>query len=238
MVKRLLYLFITMLTMTPAKSQDLLVTPSDTLTLDTTSGCQSESIMTYSIKNTTANTLNMNWQFIYSTLPHGWTIGYCDPHLCRTGMAQISTGIKQFQLDSGVTGYMQLEPVPASGSASGLFQVFMWASNDSANTAKYLTYKVSITTPQNCTAAGITETDLQQISLYPNPVRNDLRVTVPQPLSNGQIDIYNLIGSRVYTQALTSTAELDLSALEGGIYVVRITDAGHTLITKKFTKID
>jgi len=238
MIKRLLYLLILIvLNVTIAKSQDLMVSPSDSLILDTTISCQSEVIMSISIKNNTINALQMNWRFIYSTLPHGWSIGFCDPLLCRSGMSQISTGIKQFTLDSAALGYMQFEPTPISGGASGFFQIFMWASNDSANTAKFLTYNISATTPVNC-ASGITENEINQISIYPNPVRNDLKVTLPQNLSNGQIDLYDLIGSKVYSQPLNTTKDLDVSALQTGIYVARISENGSIIATRKFTKVD
>jgi len=132
---------------------------------------------------------------------------------------------------------MQFEPTPATGTACCNYQIFTWASNDSARTATYLNYESCITTPINCNT-GITEAEVGQISIYPNPVRNDLKVTLPQNLSNGLIDIYDLIGSKVYSQPISATKDLDMSTLQTGIYVARIYENGKIVATKKFTKID
>jgi hypothetical protein len=224
------------LNVTIARSQDLTVSPSDTLILDTTISCQSEVIMTIAIKNNTPTALQINWYVVYNTCPHGWSLQYCDPTLCRA-YSQVAGHTLTFTLDSEATGLMQFEPTPASGSAFGYFQVFMWAPSDSVRTATTLTYGANVTTPVNC-STGITETEAGQISIYPNPVRNELKVTLPQNLSNGQIDIYDLIGSKVYSQSLSATKDLDMSALQTGIYVARISENGKIISTKKFTKID
>jgi hypothetical protein len=181
----------------------------------------------------------MNWKVIYNTLPHNWSIGYCYKGVCLTQNIQGHTF--QFSLDPGANGLMQLDVTPSSGlSASGYYQVLIWASNDSANTATVLTYKVNMSAA-TCFPAGITEPEMTQIFMYPNPVRNELKLSLSQSLSNGQIDIYNLIGSKVYSQSISSreiTKDFDLSNLETGIYMARITDNGKIIATKKFTKED
>lgn len=224
------------LNVTTARSQDLTVSPSDTLMVDTTISCQSLVIMTAAIKNNTNSALQMNWYVVYNTCPHGWNLQFCDPHLCR-GYNVIAGHTLSFTLDSEAIGTMQFEPTPTSGSANGYFQVFLWAPSDSARTATTLTYGANITTPVNC-STGITETEAGQISIYPNPVRNDLKVTLPQNLYDGQIDIYDLIGSKVYSQSLSATKDFDMSALQTGIYVARISENGKIISTKKFTKVD
>ena len=237
MIKKLLYLSILIVAnFTIAKAQDLTVSPSDTLILDTTISCQSEVILTKSIKNNTSTPLQMNWHIVYNTCPHGWIVDYCDPMTCL-GYSQIGSHTLTFTLDSEATGLMQFEPTPSSGSATGYFQVYLWASNDSARTATTLTYEANITAVGSC-ANGVIETETGQISIYPNPVRNDLKVTLPQTLSNGQIDIYDLIGSKVYSQPLNTTKDFDMSALRTGIYVARISENGKIISTKKFTKVD
>jgi hypothetical protein len=72
-------------------------------------------------------------------------------------------------------------------------------------------------------------------------VRSDLTVTLPESLNNGQINIFNLLGSKVYSQSVNSreiSKDLDLSALESGVYIVRITDGSTIIATRKFTKVD
>jgi len=130
---------------------------------------------------------------------------------------------------------MQLDVSDTSGTASGNFQVFTWASNDSANTATYLNYRASITAICN---TGIKDVEAASISIYPNPVKDELTVSLPQNLDNGHLDIYNLIGSKVYSQPLNLTKNFDVSNLETGIYVARISDGGRIVATKKFTKTE
>ena len=234
MIKKILYLTILLaFTTVCVQAQDLMVTPSDTLALDTTTSCQAESIMTIALRNNTNAPLQMNWRLVYNTSPHGWTIDYCDPLQCLSGLNQIGAGVRQFTLDTGVNGLMQFEPTPTTGTGLGYFQVFTWATNDSANTATYLNYRANITA---VCANGITEPTVTQISLYPNPVRSEMKVTLPQNLANGKIDIYDLIGSKVYSQSISTTEDIDLSALETGIYMVRISDSGKIIATRKFTK--
>jgi|GEM_PF-4804499 len=238
MIKRILYSFLLLTLAVTIKAQDLLVLPTDTVRLDTTSACNIESILIYSVKNTTTDTLKMNWKIVYNTFPHSWTVAYCDPNYCYSS-SQIAGHTFQYKLNPGVTGLMQLDVTPTSGTNNGYFQVFTWASNDSVNTATLLNYKASINTG-TCTN-GISEPTVTQVSLYPNPVRSDLKLSLSQNLSNGQIDIYDLIGSRVYSQAISSrevVKEFDLSGLQNGIYVVRVSDSGRVVATRKFTKED
>jgi hypothetical protein len=130
---------------------------------------------------------------------------------------------------------MQLDLTPTSGSACGYFKALTWDVNDSANTATYLNFKACITA--NCTN-GINDPELNQISFYPNPVRSEMKVSLPQSLPGGQIDIYDLIGSKVFSQPITVTSGIDLSTLESGIYIARISDNGKIVATKKFTKVN
>ena len=235
MIKKLLYLSILlMLNMTVAYSQDLTVTPSDTVSIDTTTGCQTQSTLVYRVANASStDTLQMNWHVVYNTFPHGWTVAFCDPDVCLSS-TQIGSHTFHFTLYPSGSGLMQLDLTPTSGTACGQYQVFTWATNDSARTATYLTYKACITAP-DC-ANGINEPEVAKIALYPNPVRSEVKVILPQYLSNGQLDIYDVIGSKVYSQSISTTEDIDLSALETGIYMARISDGGKIIATRKFTK--
>jgi hypothetical protein len=239
MIKRLLFLLsLIVINVAIARSQSLITTPSDTIVLDTTyASCQTETTLTFNVLNNTTDTLLMNWRIVYNTFPHGWTLAYCYLGTCLSSGFMNHTF--QYKLNPSVTSLMQLEVTPVSGSSTGYFQVLTWVTGDSINTAKYLNYKVSINA---CTVStGITEAPTTQVSFYPNPVRNQLKLTLSQNLTNGQIDIYDLIGSRVYSQPINNREtikDFDLTTLETGIYVARISDNGKILATRKFTKED
>lgn len=239
MLKKLLFIFaLVIATGNIVRSQDLIVTPSDTTSLDTTTTCLSESILIHSIMNNTASdTLLMNWRIVYNTFPHPWTLGFCDPINCYT-LTQVGSHVIHFTLYPGATKLMQLDLTPTSGTGSGYFQVFLWASNDSVNTATYLNYKSTINA--TCFGVGITDIDASQISFYPNPAHGQLKLIMPQALTNGQLDIFNLLGSKVYSQVIgkEATKDIDLSAFETGLYVARVSDGGKIIATKKFTKAE
>jgi hypothetical protein len=233
MLKNLLLVFAFILVFAGSgHSQSLAVTPSDTLTIDTTLLSGQELIMVNGIKNNTASDSLFNWKVTYNSLPHQWTVSYCDPHLCHTNI----NGTLSYLLSTNSTGTMQLDLTVASISSCPVtFQILTWATGDSVNTATYLTYKVCATVNPN----GIIETEAPQTSIYPNPVNRDLTVSLSQNLDNGQIEIFNLLGSRVYAQPISNgetVKEFDLSTLDAGLYIARISDGGRVIATKKFTK--
>jgi hypothetical protein len=234
MIKNLLLLSAFLVTISVTRAQSFVVTPtaSDTLSMDTSfNACSSEAILIYTLQNNTPDTLQMNWRAVYSTFPHAWTLAYCYQGTCL--YSGILSHTFTFKMFPGTSSQMQLDAQPTSGAASGNFQVFTWATNDSANTATFLNYKVAVNA---CTVTGISEVEAARISLYPNPVRNELTVSLPQNLDNGRLDIYNLLGSKVYSQPLNASKDFNVSALEAGIYVARISDGGGIVTTRKFTK--
>lgn len=215
-----------------ARAQSIICTPSDTLVLDTTYvSCQTETTLTINVLNNTIDTLLMNWRVVYSTFPHSWTLAYCYQGTCLYSGIQNHTF--QFRLNPGLSSLMQLEVTPISGAGMGYFQVQTWATGDSANTVTFLNYRASINA---CTVNGITETEAATISIYPNPVRNELTISLPQNIDNGRLEIYNLIGSKVYSQPLSASKDFNVSNLETGIYMARISENGRIIATKKFTK--
>jgi len=96
-------------------------------------------------------------------------------------------------------------------------------------------YTVNITAAFAVTAPTEVSTDGEALSfnLYPNPVENVLNVSV---IDNRKIDyrIYNMIGQEVKSGNLEQS-EINVSNLEGGLYIFEIND-GQKTITKKFMK--
>ena len=237
MIKSLLtVLVILTINVSASHAQSLIVTPSasDTLSIDSSfSSCSTEGVLIYNLQNNTPDTLQMNWRALYSTFPHSWSLSFCYQGTCLyTGILSHTFSFKMYP---GSSAMMQFGASPTSGPGTGNFQVVTWASNDSANTATFLNYRATINA---CTPNGITELEAAAISIYPNPVRNELTVNLPQNLDNGRVEIYNLIGSKVYSQPLTATKAFDVSALETGIYMARISEGGRIVSTKKFTKTE
>lgn len=79
---------------------------------------------------------------------------------------------------------------------------------------------------------GVDENEMETISVYPNPAQDFIIVGTNQALSTQHIEVYNCLGQKV----LSSTEnEINVSALESGVYFVRVTAEGKT-VTKRFVK--
>lgn len=70
-----------------------------------------------------------------------------------------------------------------------------------------------------------------EVALYPNPVQDLLNINVDNAIKS--VEIYNIQGQKV----LNSTSnEVDMSSLNSGIYLVKITDENNSIATKKVVK--
>ena len=72
------------------------------------------------------------------------------------------------------------------------------------------------------------------VNLYPNPVKNNLTIELKSNVDTN-IEIYNILGKRVFTNLINKTSNLNLQDLKTGIYIVKITQNNST-ITKKLVK--
>ena len=188
----------------------------------------------YCVNNgTTSKTIV--WQIVSDSLQAGWSYtGYCDKHTCYS----FSIGLeKSFTLVPAEHGILQLHILPLCNTGTGFVKIRFWDNADSANTSRIVTYLITINSSSAC-SSGINETEIAQIAFSPNPVKNQLKIAIPQSLQNGKIELYNLLGSRVYEQSINGSRELDLSNIEAGMYIARIIDSGKLLTTKRLTKVN
>jgi hypothetical protein len=64
------------------------------------------------------------------------------------------------------------------------------------------------------------------LNIFPNPTSGNITVTLPEAVSNGQLNILDLTGRVVATQQLValpagSFVQLDMNNFENGIYLVQ-----------------
>ncbi|NJN78830.1 MAG: T9SS type A sorting domain-containing protein [Saprospiraceae bacterium] len=77
--------------------------------------------------------------------------------------------------------------------------------------------------------------DNQQLTLFPNPVRNELNLA---NVSQGNIIIYNSLGQIVRQISVNdSQTMINVSDLENGIYTLKLQKTDGTLISKQFVKL-
>lgn len=97
-----------------------------------------------------------------------------------------------------------------------------------------VTFNPPCTVPTPTIANNLTK-PIPEFSISPTPAYNELTLTANTPITN--ITITNLIGKTVYTQSCQSEkAEVDISGLPAGVYLLRVTDGeGHKMV-RRFLK--
>jgi predicted GH43/DUF377 family glycosyl hydrolase len=72
------------------------------------------------------------------------------------------------------------------------------------------------------------------VSVYPNPVKQVLNIKCPQHVMDSQVEIYNSVGERMQHGLMNSSGELDVSNLPSGLYFLKLKGDPRTI--KKFMK--
>jgi hypothetical protein len=87
---------------------------------------------------------------------------------------------------------------------------------------------------------GIGQTpELSDITLYPNPVKDEFSIVMPQH-SQSTVFIYDMLGQQVYSNSFSgynSIAKIDVHTLPQGTYIVRL-ESGNQSEVKKIVKIN
>ncbi|HYV93439.1 MAG TPA: T9SS type A sorting domain-containing protein [Chitinophagales bacterium] len=74
------------------------------------------------------------------------------------------------------------------------------------------------------------------LSIFPNPVSNNLTVTLPANILGTEIKIFNTLGELEYSSsAMAQTIDIDVSTLSRGVHIFQIT-AGNNISREKFIK--
>jgi PKD repeat protein len=82
---------------------------------------------------------------------------------------------------------------------------------------------------------GIDEYNSEQVSIYPNPVTDELVVRSSEFGDKSEIRIYNVLGKSVYLQRLTSNVQrvtISIADLCSGIYFLKINSGNFTVVRK------
>ncbi|QHJ07297.1 T9SS type A sorting domain-containing protein [Hymenobacter busanensis] len=74
------------------------------------------------------------------------------------------------------------------------------------------------------------------LSIYPNPVANELSVAVAAEARNASYEVLNALGQRVQGGSLAATeGKVNVASLTGGVYMLRLTTADGS-VTRRFIK--
>jgi len=83
-------------------------------------------------------------------------------------------------------------------------------------------------------ALGVEQNTLETVKMHPNPVKDNLTINLKSEV-NTNIEIFNILGKRVFNNLITKTSTLNVQSLKTGIYIVKITQ-GNSTVTKKLVK--
>lgn len=83
---------------------------------------------------------------------------------------------------------------------------------------------------------GIKDNVIPDISIYPNPVIDEIKFRLPASVNRFDISIYNQIGQQVLNRSINlDTNSLNIADLASGVYLLKITSESYTK-TLKFVK--
>lgn len=174
----------------------------------------------------------IRWEIVSFEKPASWRLDFCDPDLCIPSQRVGSSGA--FLLKPGNAGPLKCDFYDSLGlttGGTGTVKVVLSYVNGSANSD-------TATFVARGWATGIKQIrNAAEVSLYPNPSRNDITLKYPvtKPI---EVSIYNVLGSKVKTFLHSgSETTIHISDLQKGLYFIRFTQ-GDAMISKSFTKVD
>ena len=89
----------------------------------------------------------------------------------------------------------------------------------------------------NTTALGVDSFADTSVLLYPNPVKDNLKIDVSNDLNNFTIEIYDMLGRNIYKNLLSErVTTINTESFASGIYNIRLI-GGNKLIAKRFIKL-
>ena len=90
-------------------------------------------------------------------------------------------------------------------------------------------YDSGVTFSDDCEYLGINDNDVSTIAIYPNPVTDQLVVTLGDNDSFQSITLYSITGKLLLT---SNSTELDLTNLPASIYLLKVKTANSTVVKK------
>jgi endonuclease I/chitodextrinase len=84
------------------------------------------------------------------------------------------------------------------------------------------------------TELNVNDYQLNDISIYPNPVSNILNIQLKNSRET-QIEIYNILGKRVFSRTIQQSQSIQLDNLNSGVYILKLTQ-NNSIISKKLIK--
>jgi len=160
-----------------------------------------------------------------------WQVGSNDSNQSDlpTGLTAGSTAIA-YGAGSGTED--EYDNIYYTGTTSGTKGDILAAVANTDNWEGSNSSSTIISTDFTISTAGLSDNNIENFGVYPNPVANGkFRITTALNV-NKEVRIFNMFGKQVYSKTVRSNEIVDVSNLNTGVYFVNILEEGKTA-TKK-----
>ncbi len=233
MKKNILFLIILFLPFL-GKTQDSVLLVSSTMITESFSEDLSDLALRLELKvdviNNSADTLKLKWERRVIQQPENWQTQGCDNNACYLPLVDSNYDedtqlFEPFVLPPDSNFVFTLYLLPNGQEGSGNFQLDFYKIDqlDSLLTTVDLsaTVKSSVTNTYS-------QSELNHIYIFPNPVANYFRITNDSKID--QVVIRNILGRRIRSFDAYSGATYNVFDLPQGIYLVSLLDDTNTVI--------
>lgn len=199
------------------------ISPSKTLTVSTLPN--NLAVFDIYMNNITGSTITISWKKISIDAPAGWDYSLCDLGTCYGAIPDSATMQPVIQGDKGFLGF-NVDPKSSKGTLTATFYVYEAGKFSNGDTCTFII---------SSNGTGIQTVALPGLQLYPNPVAEQLHITIPDCL-HATVSLMTASGATLSEQIYTGGSEMiDVSTLSNGIYLVKIVKDGQVYFSR-FTK--
>ena len=86
-----------------------------------------------------------------------------------------------------------------------------------------------------CEVVNVPEIEKKNPTIYPNPATNNFTINLGND-EKANIQLFNIVGQQVYSETITGTAQVNVSNLNSGVYMLKINQNGKVYTTKVIVK--
>ena len=90
-------------------------------------------------------------------------------------------------------------------------------------------------TCNDCGVVNVPEIEKNNLTVYPNPATNKFTVDLGND-EKANIQLFNLVGQQVYSETITGSAQVNVSNLHSGVYMLKVNQNGKVTTTKVVVK--
>lgn len=179
------------------------------------------------LRESSVDTLHLEYVLIMNTLPSEWYAGYCDNHGCWGSLPENGVMSPLFDV---FNSFIKLSINPNNIEGSGTVEYYIYEVGDYDN-GQSMTFNIE--TPG---FVGIADISGLEFDFYPNPVQNQLIVRSEKTIK--QISVFDLTGKSIFqiTENINSSLHIDAQQWQSGIYLLEVIDHNNNKETRKVIK--